>query len=83
MIARQLAALRDFQFQEISKQSKASARYCRLEHEARRAKRGLWKLQADERIAPWEWRHRGSSSVIHDFTRETAEACIAAMGVGT
>jgi len=31
------------------------------EIEARNAKVGLWALQADQIIAPWEWRHRKKS----------------------
>lgn len=31
-------------------------RYIRAEASAREAKRGLWALQADQIMAPWEWR---------------------------
>lgn len=30
----------------------------RLEEHARRQKLGLWALQADQRIPPWEWRRK-------------------------
>lgn len=30
----------------------------RLEEHARRQKIGLWALQEDQRIPPWEWRHK-------------------------
>ena len=33
-----------------------------LEQEARSAKRGLWSLQADQIMAPWDWRHGGKVS---------------------
>jgi len=33
------------------------ARLFKLEEEARREKRGLWKLPESERVPPWEWRH--------------------------
>ncbi len=29
-----------------------------LERQAREQGRGLWALQEDQRIAPWEWRKR-------------------------
>lgn len=29
-----------------------------LENDARKSKRGLWALQADQIMPPWEWRHR-------------------------
>ena len=31
-------------------------RYIRWEEDARQARRGLWRLQADQIMAPWEWR---------------------------
>ena len=31
-------------------------RYIRWEEEARHARRGLWRLQADQIMAPWDWR---------------------------
>lgn len=53
------------------------AAYCTLEDEARIAGRGLWTLPAEQRIAPWEWRHRSAAT---DYSFETAENCIAAIG---
>lgn len=39
-------------------------RYIMWEKEARQAKRGLWRLQQDQIMAPWEWRadRRGASA---------------------
>lgn len=33
--------------------------YLSLEDKAKSAKRGLWSLQADQIMPPWEWRHGG------------------------
>lgn len=33
--------------------------YLSLEDNAKSAKRGLWSLQADQIMPPWEWRHGG------------------------
>ncbi len=30
----------------------------KLEHQAREEGRGLWALQEDQRVAPWEWRRK-------------------------
>ena len=57
------------------------AAYCTFEHEARRQKRGLWALPPEQRVAPWEWRKRGNRSTFTDYSRETAENCIAAIDV--
>ncbi len=53
---------------------------CALEQAARSDKRGLWALPANERIAPWEWRKRGNRPTFTDYSGETAENCIAAIG---
>ncbi len=33
-----------------------------IEAQAREAKRGLWSLPFNDRVAPWEWRHSGNPS---------------------
>jgi len=53
---------------------------CRLEDDARKNRRGLWALPAEERIAPWEWRRRKKLNAFTDYTIETASNCIAAIG---
>ncbi|HET7201750.1 MAG TPA: thermonuclease family protein [Steroidobacteraceae bacterium] len=56
-------------------------RYCRWEHAARRAKRGLWGLSASARIAPWDWRHRARDPAFRPAERssEALQDCIAAL----
>ena len=56
------------------------AAYCTLEAEARTAKRGLWGLPKDERVAPWEWRKRRSLVTFTDYSGESASACVEAIG---
>jgi len=53
----------------------ADPAYCRLEDEARKAGRGLWKGEA---VAPWEWRHK--VPVFTDYRNETVGNCVAAKG---
>ena len=50
---------------------------CRLEHQARLARDGLWSLPPQRRVAPWEWRRnkRGAARPYTDWSRETAENC--------
>lgn len=57
----------------------ADPEYCRLEHDARRGRRGLWSL--DRPLAPWEWRRRPQS--FADYSDETPAGCIAAKGRST
>lgn len=55
---------------------------CILEDEARKARRGLWGLQRDQVIAPWEFRSRQrkrSEGPFTDFSKESAVSCIATM----
>jgi endonuclease YncB( thermonuclease family) len=59
---------------------KSDSALCINEAAARTAKRGLWALPADQRIAPWEWRRKKSLPAFTDYSRETAAACIAAIG---
>ena len=54
--------------------------YCNVEAEARTAKRGLWSLPRDERVAPWEYRKRKSRESFTDYSAETARQCIADLG---
>jgi endonuclease YncB( thermonuclease family) len=55
--------------------------YCAYEKAARDLGRGLWRLQADQRVAPWEWRKRKSLAGRYtDYTTETVANCIAALG---
>jgi len=58
------------------------ANYCVWEDAARDRKKGLWRLDLDQRLAPWQWRagQRGNLSVPGDLTSETMENCIAAIG---
>jgi endonuclease YncB( thermonuclease family) len=59
---------------------KQDSALCINESAARTAKRGLWTLPKDERVAPWEWRRKKSLKTFTDYTRETAATCIAAIG---
>jgi endonuclease YncB( thermonuclease family) len=53
------------------------ASYCVFEQEARSNKRGIWRLPANQRIAPWEWRREREFT---DYSNETVEGCVAAIG---
>jgi len=55
--------------------------YCAYEKAARDLGRGLWRLQQDQRIAPWEWRMRKHLAGRYtDYTNETVANCVAALG---
>jgi endonuclease YncB( thermonuclease family) len=55
--------------------------YCAYEKAARDLGRGLWRLQADQRVAPWEWRKRKSLAGRYtDYSNETVANCVAALG---
>lgn len=60
----------------------ADAVYCELEHEARLAKRGLWALPAEQRVAPWQIRDywRGARKAFTDFSGQSVADCVAAGG---
>jgi endonuclease YncB( thermonuclease family) len=60
--------------------TRADKDLCQLEADARKAKRGLWALPAEERIAPWEWRQRKKLNKFTDYTRESTEHCVAKIG---
>jgi endonuclease YncB( thermonuclease family) len=66
------------------------ARYCELEAAARAARRGLWSQPPALWVPPWIYRARqdappGAKRPSRDYSRETAEDCIAAIrrSVGT
>lgn len=53
-------------------------RYCIYEHDARRARRGLWQAPADQRVAPWEWRRRKAlAGRFTDYAAQTVAECVA------
>jgi endonuclease YncB( thermonuclease family) len=55
--------------------------YCSYEQAARDLGRGLWRLPANQRVAPWEWRQRKSrAGRFTDYSQETVAACVAALG---
>jgi endonuclease YncB( thermonuclease family) len=55
--------------------------YCTFEQSARSAKSGMWSLPADQRIAPWQWRHRKSRTTpFTDYGKATAASCVAEIG---
>ncbi|MBN8279042.1 MAG: thermonuclease family protein [Gammaproteobacteria bacterium] len=60
------------------------ADYCRLEGQARESGFGLWSLSVSERLPPWEYRadKRNGGGLFTDYSDETVENCIAAMGKG-
>lgn len=59
---------------------KADAALCADEAQARLAKRGLWSLPKNERIAPWEWRRRKTLDTFTDYSNETTQHCVASIG---
>lgn len=56
--------------------------FCVWENDARNQRRGLWSLPSGQRAVPWEWRRRqrGQQDSFNDFSADTTEGCIAAMG---
>jgi micrococcal nuclease len=59
---------------------KIDAALCRDEAAARTARRGLWSRPPSERIAPWEFRRRKTTTTLTDYTATTRAQCIAAIG---
>jgi endonuclease YncB( thermonuclease family) len=60
---------------------------CRLEAEARAARKGLWSQPPERWVPPWIYRARsralpGASVPSKDYSRETADDCIAAIAAG-
>ena len=66
----------------VYRQYARDARYCEAELAARAAGRGVWAGAAVEQKAPWEWRavKRGRRVGYSDYTGETLERCVAALG---
>jgi micrococcal nuclease len=54
--------------------------YCVFEHAARAERLGIWRLPADQRIAPWEWRRGKGSAGFTDYSNQTVEGCVEAIG---
>ena len=55
--------------------------YCTYEQAARDLGRGLWRLPANQRVAPWEWRQRKArAGHFTDYSQETVATCVAALG---
>lgn len=59
---------------------KSDAALCADEAQARLAKRGLWSLPKNDRIAPWEWRRRKTLEAFTDYSNETTQHCVASIG---
>ena len=59
----------------------SDTRYCAFEHEARAHRRGLWAEDAQQIVAPWDWRRRQRDAwfMPSDRRGETLESCIAAL----
>lgn len=47
-------------------------RYLLWEAEAKKARRGLWGLQADQVMPPWDWRAAARAGTVRRATRSTA-----------
>ena len=55
--------------------------YCTYKQAPRDLGRGLWRLPANQRVAPWEWRQRKSrAGHFTDYSQETVATCVAALG---
>jgi endonuclease YncB( thermonuclease family) len=61
--------------------TKDDAAYCEYEHDARTHGRGLWALPPEQRVAPWEWRHPDVFPTFTDYSNESVEHCVAAIGI--
>lgn len=59
--------------------------FCQWEGAARTGRRGIWRLEPKEQVAPWEWRDlsRGQLYEPTDYTQKTVEDCIKASGSRT
>ena len=66
----------------VYRQYARDARYCKAEMMARVEQRGIWSLAATEQRPPWEWRavKRGLRDGYSDYTGQTLERCLAALG---
>lgn len=58
---------------------KEDSALCINEAAARTAKKGLWAAR-ERPVAPWEWRRKKSLKTFTEYSKETAAACIAAIG---
>ena len=55
--------------------------YRTFEQSARSAKSGMWSLPADQRIAPWQWRHKKSRTTpFADYGNATIASCVSDVG---
>jgi endonuclease YncB( thermonuclease family) len=55
--------------------------YCTFEQSARSTKSGMWSLPADQRIAPWQWRHKKNRTTpFTDYGKATIASCVAEIG---
>lgn len=59
--------------------------YCRWEGAARDGKLGIWRLDAAEQVAPWEWRDLARKKAYEptDYTQKSVDDCIRASGSRT
>jgi endonuclease YncB( thermonuclease family) len=59
--------------------------FCRWEGAARTEPLGIWRLDPQDQVAPWEWRDlsRGQVYETTDYTQKTVEDCINASGSRT
>jgi endonuclease YncB( thermonuclease family) len=63
------------------KQFPDGERYCELEDAARSARSGMWSLPSDQRIAPWQWRHKKNRTTqFTDYGKATIASCVAEIG---
>jgi micrococcal nuclease len=53
---------------------------CADETRARISKRGLWSQSRKDQVAPWEWRKRKNLKTFTDYSNETTQQCISAIG---
>jgi endonuclease YncB( thermonuclease family) len=55
--------------------------YCAYEKAARDLGRGLWRLQRDQQVAPWEWRQRDRRrKPFTDYSVQSVAECVASLG---
>lgn len=59
--------------------SRDNLELCGVEAAARKAKRGLWALRAEDRAAPWDWRKRPRQFV--DYSWATEATCVSQTSV--
>jgi micrococcal nuclease len=59
---------------------KADGTLCADEAAARIRKSGLWSQSKKDQVTPWEWRKRKKLEHFTDYSNETTQRCIAAIG---